>query len=254
MKKNQGFTLVELLVVIGILGVLMGALFPAISGAITSSNLTACSVNGQKLFTELNRIELSRQSLGLPSVYPVSKDSTSTGTQDISDKDPGTSEDYFNELFDMENRSSSSWKPYTSKSFEMSVLWGFKVNGPKSGSKLTKDNIIWSIAKDMPESAPDTMPFLLTRNIKCTDLRSGYTSVSADYVNIGKANGAAFDTPFGDQGCVFVTRGGKTAKISSAREAALAVFYPTTFQSVDSDADNKLVYLIPGGKESPKSN
>ena len=42
-KQNKGFTLVELLVVSGILGILMGALFPAVSGAMLSAKTAACA-------------------------------------------------------------------------------------------------------------------------------------------------------------------------------------------------------------------
>ena len=254
MKKREGFTLVELLVVIGILGVLMAALFPAISGAIRSSNLTACAANGKKLADELRRVSMNREALNLGGVYPVSKDSESAGGDDISEKEPNTSEDYFNEFFDMSNINGSNWRPYCDKGFEMSVLWGFGVNGPRSGQKLKKDNLIWSIAKDMPSSAPDFLPLIVTRNVNCGQLRSAYTSTSTDTIGIGTAGSAKFDTPFGDQGAIIVTKGGATKKIENSREMVYSVIYTRTFTQVDEGADNPMTYLIPGGKETPKTN
>ena len=49
-KHNKGSTLVELRVVIGILGIWMGALFPAITAAMLSANTSACSMRGRNLY------------------------------------------------------------------------------------------------------------------------------------------------------------------------------------------------------------
>lgn len=49
MRRNQGFTLLELLVVIGVIALLMGLLFPVLSGAREQSKRTACASNLRNL-------------------------------------------------------------------------------------------------------------------------------------------------------------------------------------------------------------
>ena len=211
-KNNKGFTLVELLVVIGILGILMGALFPAISSAMIKANLTACGMRGRNLYVAITAANTEREALGLGNVWPKTQDEEGADKS----KDPlsggvASAADYFTYLFDMANISdAANWKPYVS-GVDIAVLNGAGVPAiPNGATKVDGKNCLRCVAANITDEIPDVYPVLFSRNIPVGNMKSYEKSYSGDSeeVKIGKANGAKYDTPFSNKAYVLIRKGG----------------------------------------------
>ena len=235
-KNNKGFTLVELLVVIGILGILMGALFPAISAAMLSANTSACSMRGRNLFVGITQANTEREAAGLVSVWPKGANDKTDDTDDIAGMTFGTSTEYFQELFDIDNYGQDSWAPYVN-GVDMGVLSGAGVPA-FSGKNLDPKNVMWCIAQGLTDEMEDVIPALVTRNAQVdTLITSGsFNGQDKTEIGVGKANGGESDTPFANKAYIVIRKGG-AANVIKAKYSKLYLVYNQQSFTIPQGAD-----------------
>lgn len=208
-KQSKGFTLVELLVVIGILGILMGVLFPAISGAMAKTKQTACKMNGKKLFDAITTAGLSHPDQDECALWPRSSNNIGNDTTEITGMKFGDSVSYFKQLFDLDNYGTQQWNSYLKGSANVDVLYGCGVP-PFQGKNIQPRNVMWIVAQGVTSDVDEVVPVLVTRNAQYQSLfTSGtFTGQENTQVGIGKEAGGESNTPFGADSFIVVRKGG----------------------------------------------
>ncbi|MDA3924897.1 MAG: type II secretion system protein [Kiritimatiellae bacterium] len=246
-SEKQGFTLVELLVVIGIIGILSAALFPAISNAVMQANMTAVGTRGRDIYVAITGANTEREPLGLGNVWPQTAPDAvnSEGDLDIGDTPYDNSCDYFYDLNDGENLGTVDWSPYIA-GFDFSKLAGAGVPAHAGKGQLLPANNMWTIAGNVRDEMEDIIPILVTRNLPGASLYADIEDVpSSERIILGETYAA----PFSNKGAVIIRKGGGMFKIRAKYATPLIIYNRQSFMTTIGTDNDPLTYLSPDGKE-----
>lgn len=254
-SNNKGFTLVELLVVIGILGILSAALFPAISNAVMRANMTAVGTRGRDIYVAITGANTEREPLGLGNVWPKTKApqgaGQSGGQMDIGDIAFNNSCDYFYELNDGQNLGTPQWSPYVA-GFDFSKLAGAGVSAHTGSGKLQENNNMWTIAGNVRDEMEDVVPILVTRNMPGTGL---YKDIPDQPTSEQIKLGETYDTPFSNKGAVLIRKGGGMFTVRAKYATPNVIYNRQSFRTTVTGSQNEpLVYLSPKNTETPQGS
>lgn len=146
MKNRQGFTLIEMLVVIAIIALLAAILVPAVTGALENANRTRALANGRSIFQQIFAADLDDVLHATEDYWP-----SATHVENFT-----TSTAYFVWLMDED-------REVLKRDFAMFSATG--IPAFSGDGDLVAANNTWTVTKGANKGSSSSTPFLVTRNI-----------------------------------------------------------------------------------------